>query len=235
MPVDKSLLEAIQAKDEAERTDVEKALLELSAAGQDDKSNTDDGVDWTKAFEHPRFKELVNKRKEAEDKLQAIEADRKKKEIETLAANNEFKALYENTQKELEDYKKKAATADSYEEVLKKTLEAEFETLRPEAKKLVPASLSVADRLEYIAINRQLLQKQQANDIGGGRRNLSNSNSKGKELSAEERATAKLFGMAEEDYAKFSGSPEVQSQSNTWHDTFSQNNDNNQNDKGDIK
>lgn len=56
---------------------------------------------WEDVFKHPRFKELNTRAQTAEVELKKLQDAAKSKTDEELKKQNEFKTLYENTQKEL--------------------------------------------------------------------------------------------------------------------------------------
>jgi hypothetical protein len=194
MPINATLLETIRAKAETERTDVERELL---AAADEQTSGGGDEIDWEKAFQHPRFKQLVADKKKSDDELKKLK-DQRAKETE------DYRALYEQAQAELEAEKGKSGRADTLESALKKTLESELAGLTAEAKKLIPGKLSVEDQLEWITANRSLLARKPAQSIGaGGGRSMQTTKPVTKELSAEEKQIASLFGYTTEEYIKF--------------------------------
>jgi hypothetical protein len=192
MPIDKVLLDAIRAKAEADRSPAEVALLAAA-----EETSTQDGIDWEKAFQHPRFKKLIEERNTAQTEL-------KKLQDQTLVDQSKYKELYESTKAELEVEKGKSGRADSLEGTLKKTLDAELAALTPEAKKLIPSKLPIEDQLDWIAANRASLTRQQAKDIGaGGGRSMQNQKVGKPELSPEESRVAQMFGYTAEEYLKF--------------------------------
>jgi hypothetical protein len=194
MPIDKALLEAIRAKAEADRSPAEVALL---AAAEETSSSSADGIDWEAAFQHPRFKKLVEERNNAQTEL-------KKLQDQALLDQNKYKELYESTKAELEVEKGRSGRADTLEGTLKKTLDAELAALTPEAKKLIPSKLPIEDQLDWIAANRASLTRQQARDIGaGGGRSMQNQKAGKPELSPEESRVAQMFGYTTEEYLKF--------------------------------
>jgi hypothetical protein len=193
MPIDKALLEAIRTKAEADRSPAEVALL----AAAEETSNTQDGIDWEKAFQHPRFKKIIEERNTAQTTLKQLQDKQ-------LEDQNNFKALYESTKSELEVEKGKSGRAETLEGTLKKTLDAELAALTPEAKKLIPSKLPIEDQLDWIAANRASLTRQQAKDIGaGGGRSMQNQKVGKPELTPEESRVAQMFGYTAEEYLKF--------------------------------
>lgn len=195
MPIDAALLATIRAKAEGERTPAEAALL--AAADEQSEGGGTGDIDWDKAFQHPRFKQLVADKNKAESELKTL----KDKQAEETG---NFRTLYETTKSELEIERGKSSRADTLETALKKALEAELAALTPEAKKLVPEKLSVEDRLDWIATNRALLTRQKSQDIGaGGGRSMQTQKPGKTELSPEEKQVAALFGYSSEEYAKY--------------------------------
>jgi len=207
VPIDKELLKAIKEKKEKneELTDAEVALLSVAEQEEEEEpSNTGSPKSWEEAFAHPRFKALVADKKKAEDALILVEKNKKDAELKALADNQEFEVLYNATKKDLETAAEKAQLADTYEDVLKKTLDAEILTLHADAKSLIPESLSTVQKLQYISTNRTLLEKRTAGDIGSGKRNLGSGSSNKNELTAEQKVYAKKFGVSESEYLKYS-------------------------------
>lgn len=69
--------------------------------GADSSAGTPPGLtdeQWVLAFEHPRFKELTKRAKEAETALAKQEDDRKTAEEARLKEQNDFKALWEKAE-----------------------------------------------------------------------------------------------------------------------------------------
>lgn len=194
MPIDNALLETIRAKAEKDRSPAEAALL--AAADEQSQGGGTGDIDWDKAFQHPRFKQLVADKNKAETELKTL----KDKQLED---QNEFRTLYETTKLELETERGKSTRAETLEAALKKTYDAELATLTPEARKLVPDKLSVEDKLDWIATNRALLTRQKSQDIGaGGGRSMQGKPGK-PELSPEEARVAQQFGYSNEEYIKY--------------------------------
>lgn len=53
---------------------------------------------WEDVFKHPRFKELNQRAKSAEEKLAQLEKERQEREKKTLEEQNNFRALYEQAE-----------------------------------------------------------------------------------------------------------------------------------------
>ena len=199
MPISQSLIDEINAIPEADRTAVQRALLDAAA-----EQNNTDGINWEQAFQHPRFKELNSRAKSAEDALEKLQREQRDAQTKALAEQNQYKPLYEQLRQENEELRNKGKRAMDLEAVIQQTLDAELSTIQPEMRKLVPTSLSVDEQLKWISTNRSLLSKQPARDIGNGKRNLGKSGGKKDAvLTADEKAIANAYGYSPEEYIKF--------------------------------
>lgn len=61
---------------------------------------------WSEIFKHPRFRELNDRAKAAEEALAKITSDQKKANDEALEKRAEYKTLWENSQTQLETERK---------------------------------------------------------------------------------------------------------------------------------
>lgn len=187
---------AIRAKPEGERTEEEvQALAEFDAA---EKKKA--------AGEHQipksRLDAEIAKRTAAEVELAALRQKNADDERKRLEEQNNFKALYETARIENETLKQKAASIDSYESTLHNVLESEI-ALIPEAKRaLVPEELSTQQKLSWISKNRALLVAPAPPNVGAGQRGGSDTNTS--EMTDEEKAIAKNYGIPEAEYQKYS-------------------------------
>ena len=131
-------------------------------------------------------------RKELDElKAQIAEANRKQAEMQ-----GNYKSLYEEAAP-------KAKLADELEKTLKNVLEVQIAEIPEKLRSLVPSTLSPSQQLEWIAKNRELLTKPRGAPIGSGAGGRTPEKGEDEvELSDEEKAWAKSFGVSEKDYAK---------------------------------
>lgn len=193
--------EAIRAKAEEDRTEQEtldltaydKAVADLLADDKDkDKKKKDQMVPIG------RLDDEITKRKEAERQLAEMKARDVEREKEALKAKEDWKALYEGAQAEIAALKPIAARVEGQDKTMQSLLDAQMATI-PEARRvLIPESLSVSEKLDYIAKTRNLLAAPVPPDLGAGKRG--GGEEKKVNLTTEEIAMAKSFGMSPEQY-----------------------------------
>jgi chromosome segregation ATPase len=196
----KEQLDAIRKKAESERTDDEKEALSAAERSTD---QDDGGIDWEKAFQHPRFKELSKRVKDAEAEAARLRREREDAEAEALQKQGEFKTLYEQEKAKVTKLQSQLGQVEQYESTLAAMLDAQLKELPESSRKLVPDELNTQQKLNWISRNRAMLIKQPApGDLGAGRRGGSQNNEQ-KPLNPEQKEIARRFGVSEEDYAKF--------------------------------
>lgn len=149
-----------------------------------------------------RFDEINNQRKELEAKLLQIEADQKSRIEKQLEEQGKFKELNENLRAELAETKLKAEKAGELEGTLEKLLAAQLEALPEQTRQLVPEKLSIQDRLDYIATNRDLLVKPAAPNTGAGVKGAKHPDG-GVKLSNEQLQMAAKMKIPPDEYAKY--------------------------------
>lgn len=147
-----------------------------------------------------RLDDEIQKRKDLEKRLAAMEKAHNEAETKRLKEQEDFKTLYEKAAAELADAKPKAEKLDAFEATLKDALSSAIEEIPPERRGLIPEELSTEAQLRWISKNRVLLAKAQPFDIGAGRKG--GDAPKAEELSEEEKAFALRTGVSFEDYAK---------------------------------
>jgi len=158
-----------------------------------------------KAEEHmilkTRLDEEIQKRKDLEKRLAAIEKAHGEAETKRLKESEDYKALYEKTAAELSDAKPKAEKLEAYETTLRETLAAAIEEIPTERRGLIPEELSVEAQLRWISRNRALLAKSTPFNIGAGKKG--GEAQKSEEVSPEEHQIAVNFGYTDAEYAKY--------------------------------
>lgn len=199
---------ALLQKPEAERTPEEKQSLAEHFAAANRKPESDDKHDKNlitieQAFEHPRFKELVQAAKDAKVRADALEKAAQDAEKKQLEEANNFKALYEKAQAEITGLKPKAEALTEMEKSLTAVLDAQVKELPEQFRDIVPDGLTVQAKLEWLSKNKAKFQKPEAFDIGAGAKGAKHVEDKSVELSAEEKIAARDLGMTEADYIKF--------------------------------
>lgn len=204
----KEQYDAMKAKKPDELTDEEKSLMtEFEKAQTDDKNKVPST--WEEIFKHPRFKELAEKAKSASDALEQFKQEQLNKETDAMKAANNFKGLYEQTLKQLDELKPKAALVDSSEKVLQDVLTAQIAELPEAARALVPDEMTVQQKLNWLAKNKSTLMKPAPFDIGAGKGGGAGGNTGAEGLTQEEIETAKNFGLKPEEYAKYKDKPQT--------------------------
>ena len=148
-----------------------------------------------------RFDEVNDKAKALEARLAALETEQKAQLEAQLAEQGKYKELAEQRAKQLAEAQSKADKLEAYEATLQKLLDAEVEAIPEDKRGMIPAPLSTEQKLDWIAQNKAHLVKQAPPSIGAGIRG--GSQEKSVEISQEEAATAKKFGMTAEEYAKY--------------------------------
>lgn len=201
-------LQAILITPEAERTPEQKKSLAdfLARANRPDPTENKSLITIEQAFEHPRFKQLVQQAHDAEAKAEALEKATQEAERKSLEEQNNYKALYEKVQTENASLKDKAAKFTEMEGTQQKLLDAEIASLPEQYKDIVPSGLSVNGKLSWLSEHKAKFMKPEAFDIGSGATGAKDKKAKPDDLTPEEKETAKYFGMSDEDYKKYRGS-----------------------------
>jgi hypothetical protein len=148
-----------------------------------------------------RLDEEIQKRKDLEKRLSAMEKAGHEAETKRLKEAEDYKALYEKTAAELSDAKPKAEKLEAYETTLKETLASAIEEIPADRRGLIPDELSTEAQLRWISRNRALLAKSPTFDIGAGKLGGGN-NKKTVELTDDQRIFARKTGVTDEEYAK---------------------------------
>ena len=199
---------ALLQKPEAERTADEKAKLAefFAAAGRkpDETSKDTKGlITIEQAFEHPRFKELIQKQKDAETKAAALEKAAQDAERRQLEEAQNFKVLYEKAQAEITGLKPKADKLEQTEKSLGKLLETQILELPEQFRGVVPEHYDVQQKLDWLAEHKSRFQKPEAFDIGAGAKGGKKPDEKAAELTEEEKVAAQSIGMTVDEYKKY--------------------------------
>jgi dsDNA-specific endonuclease/ATPase MutS2 len=161
---------------------------------------------WDEVFNHPRFKELNKRTKDAELEAERIRNEREQEKQEQLKKQGEWQKIAEENQRKLEAAQKDLTKIAEYEETLKETLDAQLKDVPEELRKLVPDTLDTRGQLSWLSKNKSILLKPQAFDIGAGNLNRNGPQKKKVELTPEQKAFAHQYGYSEDEYAKFSES-----------------------------
>ena len=201
-------LQALLLKPEAERTDAEKKQISdfFEQVNKPPSTETKDKnlITIEQAFDHPRFKEILQKQKDAEAKAAALEKAQQDAERKALEEANNFKVLYEKAQAEITGLKPKAEQLDSMEKTLVALLETQVKELPEQFQDIIPDGLNTQQKLDWLGKNKSKFMKPEAFDIGAGKTGSKKVDDKTKELTAEQKVAAQSLGMSEEDYKKFS-------------------------------
>jgi phage I-like protein len=147
-----------------------------------------------------RLDEEIAKRKVLEDRLSLLEHASREAEVKRLKETEDYRGLYEKSEKELSEIRPRAAIAESSEKVLRGVLEAQIAELPENMRALIPTELTTQQQLYWLSKNKALLVKPKPVDIGAGRQG--GGAPEGTPLTPEEIETAKAFGIKPEDYAK---------------------------------
>lgn len=147
-----------------------------------------------------RLDEEIQKRKNLQEKVDALEAQSKKAEQDRLKEKEDYKGLYETVLKENADLKPKAQVVEDLEKTLKTVLDAQVAELPEQMRTLVPAELTTQQKLNWLSANKSILTKAKPVDIGAGKHG--GGEGKSIDLTDEEKKMATDFGMSFEDYAK---------------------------------
>ena len=148
-----------------------------------------------------RFDEVNQKYQDEAKRRAALEKQIEENQKKRLKEQEDYKALYEQTEGELAELKPKAERLIAYEATLKETLEAAIAEIPEGRRTLIPSEYSVDQQLKWISQNRALLSKLSPVDQGAGVRG--GGESKSVELTPEERQIAADYGMTAEEYAKY--------------------------------
>jgi hypothetical protein len=194
-------IEEIRAKAESERTPEEKKAL----AAADAKPPKEEHM-----IPQSRLNEVLETNRKLQERLDAMDAEQKKKADEALAKQGEWQTLAQQRQERIAELEGKVGTIQTYEGVLGKTLKAQMDSLSPEMQKLVPKSMSVAQQLDWLADNRSILTKQPAADLGFGKRGGRKVDTGKTEVDEAVASEAAKFGLSAEEYEHFNKQQAVQ-------------------------
>jgi len=198
---------AILQTPEAERTAEQKQALADHFAAANRKPESDDKKDKNlitieQAFEHPRFKELVQAAKDAKTRADALEQAAQAAEKKRLEEAQDFKKLYEQAQAEITNLRPKAESLGEMETTLKSVLDVEIATLPEQFRDVVPDG-TPKQQLEWLSKHKQKFMKPEAFDIGAGAKGAKKPDEKAAELSEEEKVAAQSLGMTVDEYKKY--------------------------------
>lgn len=200
-------LKAILDVPEAERTaDQKQKLIDFFAAAgrktDESKELNKNLITIEQAFEHPRFKELVQAAKDSKTRADALEQAAQAAEKKRLEEAQDFKKLYEQAQAEITNLKPKAESLGEMETTLKSVLDVEIATLPEQFRDVVPDG-TPKQQLEWLSKHKSKFMKPESFDIGAGAKGAKKPDDKNAELSAEEKVAAQAIGMTQEEYLKF--------------------------------
>jgi hypothetical protein len=147
-----------------------------------------------------RLDEVIKERDDARRKADAMEKAQQEAERKRLEESAEYKKLYESTLADVTALKPKAEQVDAYEATLKEILDAQIAELPEEFRGVVPDGLPTQGKLNWLAKNKSIFMKPEPYDIGAGKKGTQPG--KKTELTEEEKAFARQFGVSEEEYAK---------------------------------
>jgi len=148
-----------------------------------------------------RFDSVYERAQKLESRLEQLEQERKAENEKRLMEQENWKQLAEERAAKLEEAERKAQKADSYEQQAEERYQKIFDTLPESMQKALPKKYSTIDRLNWIEDNREIFAKPQPPDTTG-RRGAGGSGVE-IDLTEEEIAMAKKFGISAEDYAKY--------------------------------
>ena len=147
-----------------------------------------------------KYDEVNEKRKNLETRLAEMEKANKEAEEKRLIEKEDFKKLYEDTRRELESLRPKAAVAEESERTLRAVLDAQVSDLPESVRDMVPEG-TTSYKLEWLAKHKAKLIKPAPYDIGAGRTGGGAPDMV--TLTPEKIQTAKNFGVKPEEYAKY--------------------------------
>jgi hypothetical protein len=148
-----------------------------------------------------RLNEVLKINKDLEKRLKSLEKEQQEQLEEQMKEQGRYKELAEQHAKELAELKPKAMTVDSYEATLVNVLETQLAEIPENMRGLIPDELNTQQKLNWLSKNKALLLKPRPLDIGAGKQGGSAPETL--DLTPEELETAKRFGMAPEEYAKY--------------------------------
>ena len=180
-------------------------MLDENAAQEQEQDQSLTSAETKKTEEHmipkARLDEEIQKRRDLEKRLDAMEKASREAEERRLKEANDYKSLYEKTVAEYEEIKPRAQQVDNYQATIEEMLVAELATIPEDRRTLIPDELSADAKLRYISRNRALLSKIAPSSVAAGIRG--GLESKSVELTPEEHQMAVDYGMSDEEYAKY--------------------------------
>lgn len=148
-----------------------------------------------------RFDDINRRAKEAEAKLQQLEAERQAELEKRLEEQQKWKELADKRAAQLAEAERKAAKADEYEIEMKSYVEESIGKIPDDMKSMVPDG-SIEQQFKWLKRNYEKLMKPTAPPTGAGARGAGGSTTQ-IELSPEEQQIARKFGMTDEEYFKY--------------------------------
>jgi hypothetical protein len=148
---------------------------------------------------YERFREVNERAKAAEAKLEALQSKQKDDEETRLAEANEYKALYEKAKLEIEALKPFKARTDELAAALKATVDAEMASLPEDVRSLVPEFDDPRKTLDWLNKNKGKLLRPLAPSTDAGRQG---DRAETIQLTPNEEAVARAAGMTNAQYAE---------------------------------
>jgi hypothetical protein len=148
-----------------------------------------------------RFDEVNNRAKAAEERLAKLESERTAENEKRLVEQEQWKQLAEERAQKLAEAERKALKADAYEEEMQSWVESTMNNIPDEYRSFVPDG-SVEQQFKWLKKNYEKIAKPAAPPVGAGQRGAGGNPQEQLNLSEEEIAMAKKYGMTPEEYAK---------------------------------
>ncbi len=150
-----------------------------------------------------RFDEVNKKYKDLQDQINAMNKVNKDAEEARLRNEKNFEELANQKQQEIEKLKPLAAVAEELQKTAEEQLTAQIAKLPEHARSMVnDMELSTQGKLKWLAKYGDQLMKPKGPNVGAGA-NGGEAPDKNTELTQEEMAFAKNFGIKVEDYEKY--------------------------------
>lgn len=148
-----------------------------------------------------RFDEVNQRAKDAEARLQQMDAERQTEVEKRLEEQQKWKELADERATKLAEAERKAAKVDEYETEMRSYVEESMNKIPEDMKSLVPDG-APEQQFRWLKKNLDKLVKPIAPPTGAGARGAGG-DGKQFELAPEESLMAKKFGVSEEEYHNY--------------------------------
>lgn len=170
-------------------------------AGQGQSSAETQNTAHENRIPQSRFNEVIEERNTLKAELDKLRSDFESAKRKELEEKEDFRRLYEETQKQLDELKPRAGQYDDMLTSLRETVAARVERLPEDVRDLVPDYDDPRLTLQWLNANEAKLMRPLAPQMDAGARG--DATKPGAKLTDYDRQLAKLMGVAPDELAAF--------------------------------